>query len=152
MISDWISSFPPSALFRFAGSCFLLLIIALILFWNRIIPDKESRNIRCDIRRIRRSEVAYSVRISNRGKEPVDIESPQVVFIYRGIRRIFKVRPLGAGNLFPLCLYPGTHYQFIIDPRLFYERDSLLGSYSVVRLLVLGRNHKILKRRKLRLQ
>ncbi|MDD4032248.1 MAG: hypothetical protein PHS48_03270 [Bacteroidales bacterium] len=152
MISDWISSFPPSALFRFAGSFLLLLIIVLILFWHRIIPDKESRSIRCNIRRLRRSDVAYSVRISNRGKEPVEIESPRVVFIYKGIRRVFRVRPLGAGNLFPLCLYPGTHYQFIIDPQLFYEKDALLGSYSVVRLWILGRNHKILKRRKIKWQ
>jgi len=90
------------------------------------------------------------VKISNRGKSPVEFSSPLIQFERLNKKRKFKPKMQEEQRLYPLSLYPGTDHTFKIDIGKFYQIDAALQNYKRIRLLIPGIEGEIIKQQVLK--
>lgn len=91
------------------------------------------------------------VKITNRGKTPVEIASPLIQFEKYSKKRKFKPKMQEEQRLYPLSLYPGTDHSFKIDLGKFYQKDAALQHYNKIRLLIPDMNGEIIKQHSLKI-
>jgi hypothetical protein len=90
------------------------------------------------------------VKITNRGKNPVEFASPFIQFEKFNKKRKFKPKMQEEQRLYPLSLFPGTEHTFKIDLGKFYQNDSSLQTYKTLKLLIPDTNGEIIKQQKIK--
>jgi hypothetical protein len=76
------------------------------------------------------------LRVTNAGKQPVDLTNPVLVFRRYFIRRKLKLKGSEGYRYYPLYLDPGKSHELSIDMNSFFQYDPSLKNYSSVKVCV----------------
>ncbi len=143
------------SLFLLLAAIFLLFYFAFIKKGKTIHPVKIGIQLKVfyDNYPGRGSKYLFrklDVKITNRGKNPVEFASPFIQFEKFNKKRKFKPKMQEEQRLYPLSLFPGTDHTFKIDLGKFYQNDSSLQTYKTLKLLIPDTNGKIIKQQKIK--